>query len=209
MDCLVLDEAVQESFYKALLSNRVLNCPVSQYFQVMNVLPAGSTSYTFSVQRAFSRLSHVWITFRTATGSVSSQFAIPTVQDQAMTNSWGANPLFNQDMPCPSIRLSIGPMNIPDGQPCTTLQETYWNLAKTLPATPYIDRKDFASNTFVSVFDLRRTPGDPTSSLSTRAGESIRIEIKNMTADVATEVWVDCWAFSVLSIRESGISVLD
>ena len=121
----------------------------------------------------------------------------------------GANPLFNQDMPCPSIRLSIGPMNIPDGQPCTTLQETYWNLAKTLPATPYIDRKDFASNTFVSVFDLRRTPGDPTSSLSTRAGESIRIEIKNMTADVATKVWVDCWAFSVVSIRESGITVLD
>ena len=74
---------------------------------------------------------------------------------------------------------------------------------------PYIDRKDYASNTFVSVFDLRRTPGDPTSSLSTRAGESIRIEIKNMTADVATEVWVECWAFACISIRESGISVLD
>ena len=209
MDCLVLDEAIQENFYKALLSNRVLNIPTTQYFSVMNVIPAGSTSYTFSIQRAFSKLSHVWVTFRTATGSVSSQFAIPTVQDAAMTNSWGTNPLFAQDMPCPSLRLSIGPMNIPDGQPCTTLQESFWNLAKVLPATPYIDRKDYASNTFVSVFDLRRTPGDPTSSLSTRAGECIRIEIKNMTADVATEVWVECWAFACISIRESGISVLD
>ena len=208
-DSVMLDEAVQESFYKALLSNRVLNIPCQQYFQVVQSIPAGSTSYTFSVVRAFSRLTHIWITFRTATGLVSSQFAIPTVQDTGMTGSWTTNPLFNGDMPAPSIRLSIGPKNIPDYQPVTTVQEHFWMLQKALPATPYLDRKDFASNTFVSVFDLQRTPGDATSAMSTRSGDQIRIDIKGLTADVATECWVTCWAMAVMSVREQGITLLD
>jgi hypothetical protein len=205
----VLDEAVQEEFYKALIMNKVLNIPCQQFHQVVQNIPAGSTSYTFSVVRAFSRLSHIWLTFRTANGSLSSEFAIPTVQDTAMTNSWGAHPLFNSDMPAPSIRLSIGSKNIPDFQPITTLQEHFWQLQKTLPATPYLDRKDFASNTFVSVFDLRRTPGDMTSAMSTRSGDQIRIDIKGMTANTAVECWVTCWAMAVVSCREQGITILD
>ena len=205
----VLDEAVQEEFYKALISNKVLNIPCQQFFQVVQSIPAGSTSYTFSIVRAFSKLSHIWLTFRTANGSVSSQYAIPTTQDNAMTGSWGTHPVFNYDMPAPSIRLSIGSKNIPDFQPITTVQEHFWQLQKALPATPYLDREDFASNTFVSVFDLRRTPGDMTSAMSTRSGDQIRIDIKGMTADIATEVWVTCWAMAVVSVREQGITILD
>jgi hypothetical protein len=208
-DSVMLDEAVQESFYKALLSNRVLSIPCQQYWQVVQTIPAGSTSYTFSVVRAFSRLTHVWITFRTANGLVSQEFAIPTVQNTAMTGTWTANPNFTTDMPAPSVRLSIGPKNIPDYQPVTTVQEHFWMLQKSLPATPYLDRKDFASNTFVSVFDLQRTPGDATSAMSTRSGDQIRIDIKGLTADIATECWVTLWAMAVMSVREQGITLLD
>ena len=108
-DSVTLDEALQERFYSALLSNRVLNIPCQQYFQVVQSIPAGSSSYTFSVVRAFSRLTHIWITFRTANGLVSQEYAIPTVQNTAMTSTWSANPNFTTDMPAPSIRLSIGP----------------------------------------------------------------------------------------------------
>ena len=204
-----LDEAVQENFYKALLSNRVLSIPMNQYFCVVQSLPAGSTSYTFSVVRAFSRLTHIWVSFRTANGLVAQEFAIPTVQNNAMTSTWGANPNFTVDMPAPSVRLSIGPKNYPDFQPVTTVQEHFWMLQKALPATPYLDRKDFASNTFLSVFDLQRLPGDATSALSTRSGDQIRVEIKGMTPDVCVECHVTCWAMSVLSIRESGCQILD
>ena len=208
-DSQILDEAVQEEFYKALISNKVLNIPCQQFFQVVQNIPAGSTSYTFSIVRAFSKLSHIWLTFRTANGSLSSEFAIPTVQNTAMTASWGTHPVFNYDMPAPSIRLSIGSKNIPDFQPITTVQEHFGQLQKVLPATPYLDRKDFASNTFVSVFDLRRTPGDMTSAMSTRSGDQIRIDIKGMTADTAVECWVTCWAMAVVSVREQGITILD
>ena len=58
-DSAVLDEAVQESFYKALLSNRVLNIPCQIFFQTVSAVPSGSTNLSLSIVRAFSRLSHV------------------------------------------------------------------------------------------------------------------------------------------------------
>ena len=39
---------------------------------------------------------------------------------------------------------------------------------------------------FVSVFDLRRTPGDASSAMSTRSGDLLRISLKNLTPDYAT-----------------------
>ena len=58
-DAYVLDEAVQESFYKALLSSRVLSIPTMTVYQVVQSIPTGFTTFSFSAVRAFSRLSHV------------------------------------------------------------------------------------------------------------------------------------------------------
>jgi hypothetical protein len=82
-------------------------------------------------------------------------------------------------------------------------------LSKCLPSNVYLDRADFMQQTFVSPFSLLRTPGDPTSALSTRSGEMLRIDIKNITANVATSVVVTLMAFSCVSVAESGITLLD
>jgi hypothetical protein len=82
-------------------------------------------------------------------------------------------------------------------------------LQKALPATPYLDRRDFASQTYCIPFDLRRTPGDPTSALSTRSGDLVRVDIKNLTADIASSVVVTMWSMAVVSVKESGITLLD
>ena len=82
-------------------------------------------------------------------------------------------------------------------------------LQKALPFTPLIDRQEFVSNLFVSVFDLQRTPGDPTSAISTRSSDLLRIDIKNMTPGWASECFVEMWAFGVCAIRESGVTLLD
>ena len=81
-------------------------------------------------------------------------------------------------------------------------------LQKALPSTPAIDRADFASNSYTSVFDLRRVPGDTTSAMSTRSGELLRIDVKGMTADASPTCFVTLWAMSVVSIREQGITLL-
>jgi hypothetical protein len=220
-DSVSLDEAVSEAMYKALLSNRVLNIGCQQYFSLVQSIPTGSTQFSFSIVRAFSRLTHIWISFRSATGLVAQEFIMPTAQDAGVaggTPTWSA-PVFNagQDDKAPQIRVSIGPKNYPDYQPVASLQEHYWMLQKALPAVPYLDRKDFSTNGFVSVFDLRRTPGDATSAISTRQGDQIRINITGLTPSSASSVVanapIEChvvlWAMAVTSIRESGVTLCD
>ena len=212
-DSLVLDEAVQESFYKSLLSNRTLSIPTTLFTQVVQTIPANSTSFSFNLVRAFSRLSHIWLTFVGPPGNdtqLATSFVMPTAQDGDLTASWANRPRFDGEQEGPTIRLSIGPLNVPDPQPVgPNIQEHWWMLQKALPATPYLDRRDFASQTFVSVFDLRRTPGDPTSALSTRSGDLVRVDIKNLTANFASSIVVTMWSMAVVSIKESGITLLD
>jgi hypothetical protein len=58
-DAVQLDESVLSSFYDSLLKNRVLSIPIMNAYQVVHTLPAGSTTYSFSSVRAFSRLAQV------------------------------------------------------------------------------------------------------------------------------------------------------
>ena len=83
-------------------------------------------------------------------------------------------------------------------------------LQKALaPHTPYLDRRDYASQTCVTCFDLRRTPGDPTSALSTRSGDLVRVDIRGLTPNIASACIVTLFSMSVVSIREQGITLLD
>ena len=200
-DSYILDESVQESFYKSLLASRVLSIPTMSVYQVVQNIPAGSTSFDFAAARAFSRLSHVWLTFRNA-GARSSSFICP----QTIDNNSGAAPLLSDDGP--SARLSIGPKYFPDPQPVTTMTEHFYHFQKALPGVPNISRDNFQTNCFTICWDVRKVPSDPTSSLSTRSGDLLRIELKNLTADVATECYLTLFAFSVCAIRESGVTVL-
>jgi hypothetical protein len=102
-DAYIVDEAVQESFYKSLLSNRVLSIPTMTVYQVVQSIPAGSTSFSFSAVNAFSRLSHVWLTFRN-TGPRTTECMCPTA---ASPGRQGAMPQL-LDI-APSARLSLGP----------------------------------------------------------------------------------------------------
>ena len=213
----VLDESIQESFYKSLLSNRVLNTPISQTFSLIQSIPAGSTSYTFSIVRAYSKLTHIWITFRSASGAVCNGFNYPSTLTTSQLASMGTNPVFDAELPSPSIRVSLGAKNWPAFEPVATAQEHYWQLMQALPSVPMIDRKDFMTNTFVSVFDLRRTPGDASSAYSTRQGDQVRVQIAGLQPWDSTgtapqgpiEVNVTLVCLACLATRESGCQILD
>ena len=205
-DAYELDEAVQESFYKALLANRTLSIPTMTVYQVVNSIPTGSTSFSFASVRAFSKLSHVWLTFRNGSGTAprSSSFICPTTQSGGMV---GSAPVLT-DGSSPSARLSIGPHYWPDPAPCNTIPEHFYQLQKALPNVPNITRDNYLSDAFTICFDVRKVPSDPTSSISTRSGDLLRVDLLNLTANVATECWVTLFAFSVTAIRESGVTLL-
>ena len=48
-----LDESILYSFYSALLKNRVLSIPIMTAYQVVQAIPSGSTTFSFSAVRAF------------------------------------------------------------------------------------------------------------------------------------------------------------
>ena len=163
-------------------------------------------SFSFSAVRAFSRLSHVWLTFR-GTGARSSEFLNPT------TRQGSGNTPTLADGGCPSARLSIGPHYWPDPQPNQALPELFYMLQKSIPNIPNITRDQFASQTantgaFTICFDVRRVPADPTSSISTRSGDLLRVDLQNLTPDLVSECYLTMFAFSVTAVRESGVTLL-
>ena len=73
---------------------------------------------------------------------------------------------------------------------------------------PNLTRDNFLNDAFTIVFDVRRMPSDPTSSISTRSGDLLRVDLLNLTANRATECWLTLFAFSVTAVRESGVTLL-
>jgi hypothetical protein len=74
---------------------------------------------------------------------------------------------------------------------------------------PNITRDNFQTgDCFTICWDLRKTPGDASTSVSTRSGDLLNITLQNMTAGVATECWLTMFAFSVVAVREQGCTLL-
>ena len=147
-DTVELDSAVEESMYKGLLSNNVLTIPFLYSTQTVYAIPPGSTSFQLAAVRAFSKLSHVWLTFRN-NGPRSDEFLcpranIPVGQQPALTDA------------APTVRLSLGPMNIPNPSPAATIGEHFYHLQQALPNIPNIDRDTYTQRAFTMVFDLRK-----------------------------------------------------
>ena len=191
-DVIEVDEAVSESMYKSLLSGRVLSVPTMTVYQVSQTIPNGSTSYSFTTVRAFSRLSHVWLTFRVA-GGRSASFICPTT----VTANSGATPVLSDGVNSPSARLSIGPHYWPDPAPANTIPELFYMFQKALPGVPNITRDNYLQDAFTIVFDVRKVPTDPTSSISTRSGDLLRIDLNNLVTP-ATGPQMECFCTCLL-----------
>jgi hypothetical protein len=203
----VLDEAVLHSFYSALLKNRVMSIPVMNAYQICHPMPANATTYSFSSVRAFSRVSQVWLTFR-STGPKASSFICPNDMHGPPTDD-GSGALGLGAGLVPTARLSIGPKNYPDPQPASSCAEFYYMLTNALGTQPNITRTEFEYECFTIVWDLRKNPGDSTSAVSSRSGDLIRCEIGNIEPTIGVkECWMTIISFGVCAIRESGVALL-
>ena len=175
-----------------------MNC-----YQICHPLPAGATTYSFSSVRSFSRLSQIWLTFR-KTGPRSTEFLcpgpLPGEEDGADMNLYATS--------VPTARLSIGPHQWPEAQPASSMAEYYMMFTKALGSQPNITRREFEHDAFSIAWNIQKSPSDPTTAISTRSGDLVRVELTNMTADRATECWMTLISFGVCAIRESGVTLL-
>ena len=202
-DSYTLDEAILQSFYSSLLKNKVLSIPIMTCSQICHPLPAGATTYSFSSVRAFSRLSQVWVTFR-KTGPRSTEFLCPG----PLPGEEDVNDLIINQASVPTARMSIGPKSYPEAQPVSSMAEYHMMYTKALGMQPNITRREFEHEAFTIGWNIQKSPSDPTTAVSTRSGDLVRVELTNMTADRANEVWLTMIAFGVCAVRESGVTLL-
>ena len=205
-DHCVLDEGITNSLYQSLLNSRILSLPIVRAHQFSRSIASGATTIDVSVQRAFSKVSAIIVSFSGDT-ALNSDFRSPSIQ----TSTAGATPALDDGSSpwCPSIRVSLGGKNFPDPSPLDNLALYYHQLVKGLGYSPCISRDDFSSDTFCAFFDLKRVPFDHGSALSSRSGDLIRIECKNLDPDRATKIHVVLLSYGSLAIRESGVAILD
>ena len=71
--------------------------------------------------------------------------------------------------------------NIPDPLPADSVQMQYYNLVRALGYAPNLTRQDYMFGTYATVFDMKRVPFDHGSGISSRSGDQIRIEVRNIT----------------------------
>ena len=91
----------------------------------------------------------------------------------------------------------------------TTCAEYYYMLTNALGTQPNITRNDFEHECFTIVWDLRKLPGDSTSSVSTRSGDLLRAEIGNINPSFGVkECWMTLVSFGVVAVRESSVTLL-
>lgn len=203
-----VDEAVQEGFYQDLTQGRSINIPTQQFVQATQSIAAGATSATFNFGRAFSRLAMVWVTFRGAAAtSMVNNFVFPVTAAGGNVNT-GAVPVFRSDQ-APKVRLQIASKNWPDQEPADTVQQHWGMLQDALPQYAMIDRNQYTSTSFVTVFDLRRVLGDPSSAISTQSANQIILTVTGLTAGVATEMHITAWNMCVVACRENGVTILN
>ena len=84
-------------------------------------------------------------------------------------------------------------------------------MVKALGYQPNITRHAFEHECFTICFNVQKNPGDVTSSLSTRSGDLVRVELTNLssgTNGAATECWMTMISFGVVAIRETGVTLL-
>ena len=68
--------------------------------------------------------------------------------------------------------------------------------------------KGVLPTTFSIGWDIQKSLSDPTTAISTRSGNLVRVGLANMTADRASECWMTLLSFGVCAIRESGVTLL-
>ena len=88
------------------------------------------------------------------------------------------------------------------------MPEHFYQPQKALPGIPNITRGNFTQDCFTIVFDVRRVPSDPTTSISTRSGDLLSVFLQNLTPVRCTEVYMTLFAFRVTAVRESGVTLL-
>jgi hypothetical protein len=197
-----------------------ISLPITYIHQETYFLPSGGTSqYNLKYVRSFSKLSEVWLSFNKAPAAdktvTAKAFAFHYPGTSTSVNF--ATSTYNTTNTDPYVvaSLSIGNDTIPEDGGYQSIPEQFMQLQKVLQKTTSVDLPAFLKSTGVNarssyalVWDLRKAPGDPLSSLSTRGDEDIVFRLENLDTSTDMEITVTAFAFGALVCNGNMSDVL-
>ena len=210
-DVLQLDSSVESSFYEALLKNQSLQFAIPAY--VCQSQAISGQEFSVAIVRALTRLSSVFVTFRG-----NRQFPTQRYPDAYRESGYSAKAAdfttsVNKDAAF-QFQLSIGSRRFPEMAISSTAEFVYHlkralNIHDSRTRTLNFDRASYAGDKFVIGVSTSRVLGEPSSGISTRTGDLLRLTFsRNLNTEIDSCL-VHLVGVSVISVSESSVSVYD
>jgi hypothetical protein len=195
-DIVHLDMSLQNSFSKHMLDGKSLPLHYQGVHAMQASIPVGSSLYSFPVVRGFTRLNKIYISFNTAAGNETVNFACPlggadNIQD---------NDNFSWYLQCGSERFPSFDV--------TSLQESFYRLRQMHPGALHLDTYSYGLNRFVTGLSLERVPnGENFTGFNTRSASQLTVHCKNTAAAVMMHLVLIY--DNVANLSSAGVEVLD
>jgi len=213
-DVFTIDDSLQEKVSKHLMSSGSLPISFSSWSTTMNVISPSHVNGAFSIQlaRAFSRVKTLYASMATINddGTQSYQWFHPIDAAQ-----------YNPDRDTLQWQYMVGSRSMPD-HACRSVAESAMHLLKSLNLTAAEEGlghkpEEFYSNKFFMAYDCERAATGPGggaaySGLSTRGGETIRLEVKGINTgngNAPTRCWVTIHHEILVNIKLDSVEVFD
>ena len=197
IDTLSVDPSLSNSYASALLSGKSLPISYHNFFSFETSV-ASSTAASIPIQRGFSRLSAVYITFTRAGQPYNSFFYCPL----EMVEPTVANDTFHYSYQLGSQRCPTYDVR--------SISESFYRLRKAQLMTDGTDSfgitmADYCNSKFIAAFSMDKAHGSGMAhtGANTMGGNMLVLNLYNMGADVST-CHIVCHYDCVLSITSGG-----
>jgi hypothetical protein len=242
-DCRLLADTVTvtsdlyERYAQTLLSGVALPVPLVSYAVQYASIPPRTSDAQIIINRAFSRLKAIFLSFDGTLPLIRNVGQDPYINDAV--NGTDRNPnvftVVNRFVaPFPTVnenphangtnqfqwQLQLGGRTMP-AYPCTGAEEAFYRLRQAGHMVRsgnlnIANLKSYMTHQFVTGINLERAPGTAAfTGLSTRAGESIVLMLKNLPALAAgtansvaiTGVYITLVYDAIMNIRAEGVEL--
>jgi hypothetical protein len=217
LDVLQLDTSVENSFYESLLKGMSLQFQIPNYICQQQPVDVNTSSFSIAIARAMTRMSNVFVTFKTAAGEVVTDMPFPDTAAAGMVGRLPNTDDFSEVKlkdPNFSFSMAIGSRRFPE-IPISSVAEFIYHLkiamncAHSHTRSLNLDRAEYQTNKFAIGLNTARVPGEPASGISTRTGDLLRLSFDRMSNSSITSCYVHLVGVSVISITEQSVSVFD
>jgi hypothetical protein len=196
-----LDSALLESFNRVLLSGRSLVFSYPTMHTQVTTVPAGSTSFSATAARAYTKLMAAFVTFQ----EDNSQNGVASLRHPG-AGANGTSFLESQ--------LQIGALQFPHNAMKDFAEHRHFleiaaGVYDSSIRNTRLTKAEYEAFSFIAGFPVERVPKMPLSGISTRSGDLARFTFKGTEADQVDKIFIHLVSLQVVTLSGSGVSVLD